>query len=140
VSAQTLTAIQATATAVSTATAVYLGWLTIRRDRDASAERDRDLQREQLRRVVSSLEALRRVIRDSSALADDFDVARADLAVALALRYVSLPSCGALLHEDVPRPPYNMGQTVAWDLLRAAITEVRRYAQHLRIDTLKDMS
>jgi hypothetical protein len=108
-----LVAIQAVAAAVSALTALYLVRVTITRDSEARAERDRDLLHEQLRRLVEGLGAVREVLNSTQTLEHDFDVARARVAAALALRPVELPACEALLADDVPKPPYAMGQTEA---------------------------
>jgi hypothetical protein len=127
----TLVVIQAVAAAVSAATAAYLVYVTLARDREARAERDRDLAHEQLRRLVDGLTAVRAVLRDREAQDHDFDIARAEIAAALALRPATLPACEALLADDVPRPPYAMGQTEAWDRLTAALDEIRSYSRSL---------
>jgi hypothetical protein len=59
----------------------------------------------------------------------DFDAERAALAAAIALRPVALPACKALLADDVPKPPYGMGDERAWNLVQAAQLEIVAYSQ-----------
>jgi hypothetical protein len=121
--------VQALAAAVSAVTAGYLARLTIRRDREARAEHDRDLQREQIRRVTDAVNGLGSVIRSMDALDIDFDAERAALAAALALRPVALPACKALLADDVPKPPYAAGDGRTWVLVQAAQHEILVHSQ-----------
>lgn len=127
-----LVVLQAAAAAISALTAVYLVRVTVARDREARAERERDLVHEQLRRLVDGLRAVSDVLNDERALEKEFDIARAQVAAAIALRPVTLPACDALLADDVPKPPYAVGHTEAWGLLQAALTELRGYSRSLR--------
>jgi hypothetical protein len=70
--------------------------------------------------------------RHAGALQHDFDTARAEVADAVALRPVALPACEALLADDMPKPPYTMGDTLPWERLQGALDEVRTYSRSLR--------
>jgi len=129
---ETLVAIQAASTAVSALTAAGLVALTVEQSRDRRRTRDRDLAHDQLRRIVDALSAIRTTIRDGSALDVDLDVSIAQLAAALALRPVPLSACAMLARDDMPRPPYAMGDTEHWTRLEAALAEVRVYAMAVR--------
>jgi hypothetical protein len=130
----TLTVVQASAAAVSALTAAYLVRVTVTRDREARAERDRDRVHEQLRRLVDALGAVRRVLRDRDAImASDFDIARAQVAAAVALHPLPLPACDALLADDVPKPPWNVGEAEPWNRLDAALREVVDYSRSLKV-------
>jgi hypothetical protein len=122
-----LVVVQALAAAVSAATAAYLVYVTLGRDRDAREERERDHEHEQLRRLVDGLRSLHRAMRDGTEL--DFEVAQAEVAVATALRLtLEFQACLSLADDDMPRPPYALGQSEPWSRLEAALDEVRRYA------------
>lgn len=129
----TLTVVQAAAAAVSALTAAYLVRVTVTRDREARAERDRDRVHEQLRRLVDGLGAVRRVLRDRDAMNSDFDIARAQVAAAVALHPLPLPACDALLADDVPKPPWRVGEAEPWNRLDAALREVVDYSRSLKM-------
>jgi hypothetical protein len=59
----------------------------------------------------------------------DFEVAQAEVAVATALRLtLEFQACLSVADDDMPRPPYALGQREPWTRLEAALDEVRRYA------------
>lgn len=122
----TASAIQAVAAAVSALTALGLGWLTVSQARERRAERDRDLQHEQINRIVDAIGALRKRIAENSGNAQDFEVARAELGAAIALRPVDLPACRQLLSDTMPTPPYGLGTNVHV-FVDAALLELRSY-------------
>jgi hypothetical protein len=126
--------VQAIAAAVSAVSAAGLAWLTVRRDRDARQERERDLEREQLRAILNGLGRVRAVIMDRDAFEPEFDLARAELATALALRPIDLYATERLLADDVPKPPYAVGQSVPWDRLDAALEEFLEYVRTAQVD------
>lgn len=125
----TLVVIQAVAAAVSALTAVYLVRVTLRRDRDAREERERDLVHEQLRRLVDALRGMARVMHDLKSSESDFQIARMHVATALAIRPVHLPACDSLLRNDMPIPPYAMGEVEPWKRLELAIEDVLAYSR-----------
>jgi hypothetical protein len=124
-----LVVVQAVAAAISALTAAFLVYVTVKRDRDARAERKRDLAHEQIRRLVDGLQYARSVMHDTRALEQDFGIARAQIAAAIALSPIELPACQSLLAEDMPKPPYNVGEIDAFERLNAALDEVRRYSR-----------
>jgi hypothetical protein len=121
--------IQAAAAAVSAGTALGLGWLTVHRDRETRAERERDRTHEQRRRIVDAVGALARVVFDRDSRESDFELARAEISAALALNPVDLPSCSALLDEGMPPPPYTFGQSEPFNRIESALAELRGYAR-----------
>ena len=122
-----LVAVQAIAAAISAGTAAYLVYVTLRRDRDAREERERDHEDEQLRRLVDGLRSLHRAMREGNEL--EFGVAQAEVAVATALRLpLEFQACLAVADNEMPRPPYHMNQSEPWARLQAALDEVRQYA------------
>jgi hypothetical protein len=125
----TLTVIQASAAAVSALTAAYLVYVTLRRDRQTRSERKRDLVNEQLRRISDGLAGMYGVALKEGAMPWDLEVMQARLAAALALAPVSLPSCEALVADDLPKPPYRMGDDRLWKLLQPAVREVVAFAR-----------
>jgi hypothetical protein len=126
-----LTVLQAVAAAISALTAAYLVRMTVARDREMREERFRDLAHEQLRRLVEGLASVQQAMRDRQALEEDFDIARAEVAAAVALRPVVLPACDALLGDDMPKPPYGMGDSRPWAMHQAAFREVTQYARSI---------
>lgn len=123
-----LVVLQAVTAAVSALTAVYLVRVTLRRDREARAESERDLVHEQLRRLVDALRGMSEILK-GDAYENQFQIARAQVAAALALRPLRLPACEALLADDMPSPPYAMGQFEPWQRVERALEEVVAYSR-----------
>lgn len=119
------------AAAVSAGAAVYVIRATVTQSREARGARERDLVREQLRRLVDGLDAIRDVLNADHADETDFDIARARLAAAVALKPIDLPACEAVLAHDMPKPPYAMGNLEPRRRLDAALDEIRSYSRRL---------
>jgi hypothetical protein len=119
-----LVVVQAVAAAISALTAVYLVRVTLDRDRAARRERSREIVHEQIRRLVDGLRSVSEVLGNQQAMEREFDIARAQVAAALALNDVDLPACDRLLADDVPKPPYALGDSEPWTRLQAALDEV----------------
>lgn len=104
--------------------------LAVREAQAGRDERARALEHEQVRRLLEGLERLGAVLRDNR-VGHDFDLARAHVAAALALRPVVLPACEAVIADDMPGPPYAMGAHIAYGRLEAAQAEVREHSREL---------
>lgn len=99
--------------------------------REARDQRRREREEEQLRLLIQALDGVRRVISESMAGPNDFDVARAEVAAAVALNRTHLPACEALVADGVPKPPYAMNDDIAWNLLGSAVNEVIEHARSM---------
>ena len=124
----TATAVQAIAAAVSAATALGLGWFTYLQGRDVRTARDRELEREQLQAIVRAIGRLQALFNDEDGMRGGFELARTELAAALALRPVDLPACRALLGDQMPDPPYGFDHT-PYEHLHRAYDELKRFAE-----------
>jgi hypothetical protein len=124
---ETASAVQAVAAAVSAATALGLGWFTYAQGRDVRAARDRELAREQLQLIVRAMGKLQALFPDDVGMTGGYELARTELATALALRPIDLPSCRALLSDDMPEPPYGFDHT-PYEHLHRAYAELKAYA------------
>jgi hypothetical protein len=101
----------------------------VKRDHEMQAERDRDRRHEQLRRLVDGLGAFSNVLSNRDAMEKEFNIARAQIAAALALAPAALPACDALLADDLQAPPYAIGDPEPWTRLDAALTEVLAFSR-----------
>jgi hypothetical protein len=128
VEGDTAVAVQAIAAAVSAATALGLGWFTYLQGRDIRAARDRELEREQLQAIVRAVGRLQALFDDEDGLRGGYELARTELAAALALRPVELPACRALLGDEMPAPPYGFDHT-PYEHLHRAYDELKYLAE-----------
>jgi hypothetical protein len=104
-----LVVIQALVTLASLGIAAFLARLTVKRDREVKAERERDRRHEQRRRLVDALDGFSRVLNNLQATDKEFNIARAQVAAALALAPAALPACEALLADDLQPPRTGSG-------------------------------
>jgi hypothetical protein len=122
--------LQATAAAVSAMTAVYLARITVQRDREIRRERIRDEFHEQMQRLFEALQAMAETMALTMGGTREFEMARAQLAAAVALDpNDDLSAVEALLADDMPKPPYNIGEGEGWKRHEEAMAQVLAYAR-----------